>query len=429
MLSCQTLSARLASGAYDGRLSKCYPRTLDASKDRLQRVLEGFQRTFSADGAAPVALFSSPGRTEIGGNHTDHQHGRVLAASVDLDVLACAAPNGTSEIRVQSEGYPALTVDLNDLSPKQEEQNTSAALVRGVAAGIAARGFSLGGCDLYLSSCVPSGAGLSSSAAYEVLIGTVLNHFFCGGVLTPVELAQIGQRAECDYFGKPCGLMDQSACAVGGTVFIDFHTPNAPIVQKIDWDFGSSGHALCIVDTGSSHDDLTDEYAAVTREMGAIAAFFGQTVLREVDEGIFRTRIPTLRTQVGDRAVLRAMHFFADDHRAAQEAEALSAGDFHRFLQLVRASGLSSALRLQNVWPGGEPREQAVLLTLALAEDVLEGAGAVRVHGGGFAGTIQAFVPQEKLAVFTAAMEGLVGSGRCHTVAIRPEGGCVLIDQ
>ena len=428
MLSCQTLSTRLDAGAYDARLAQCYPRDLSAAKDRIQRVLEGFQRVFSAGADTPVALFSSPGRTEIGGNHTDHQHGRVLAASVDLDVLACAAPNGTESIRVQSEGYPALTVALDDLSPKQEEQNTSTALVRGVAAGIAAKGFSLGGCDLYLSSCVPSGAGLSSSAAYEVLIGTVLNHFFCRDTLTPVELAQIGQRAECDYFGKPCGLMDQCACAVGGTIFIDFRTPDAPLVQKIDWDFGASGHTLCIVDTGSSHDDLTDEYAAITREMGAVAAAFGQEVLREVDEDAFRTQLPALRSKVGDRAVLRAIHFFADDRRAVQEAAALKTGNFEAFLNMVNASGLSSSLRLQNTWSIRDPRQQAIPLALTAGAYILDGMGAIRVHGGGFAGTIQAWVPEDRVELFKTGMETLLGKGKCHILRIRPQGGCVVAE-
>ena len=433
MSSCETLLAALRSGGHDQVLAGLY--ALDGSQDSLDRararairVVEGFQAAFDPAGKADAALFSGPGRTEIGGNHTDHQHGHVLCGSVDLDMLACAAPNGLDVIRIRSEGYPALEVGLDDLLPHIEERNTSAALVRGVAAKIEGAGCSPVGFDAYITSNVLSGSGLSSSAAYEVLVGNILNFFCCGGHLTPVELAKIGQYAENVYFGKPCGLMDQMGSSVGGAVAIDFADPADPVVRQVGYDFSRSGHALCIVDTGSCHADLTDDYADITREMGAVAAHFGRQVLRDVPEADFRAAIPALRGECGDRAVLRAMHFYADDRKAVEEAAALEAGDFDRFLALVNASGLSSALHLQNTWSVADPRQQAIPLALAIGRELLEGTGACRVHGGGFAGTIQAFVPEERLAAFKAGMENLLGAGMCHILHIRPQGGCVVLD-
>ena len=356
----------------------------------------GFSKTF---GAAPAALFSGPGRTEIGGNHTDHQHGRVLCGSVDLDMLACAAPNGLNVVRIRSEGYPALEIDLSDLSCKPEEANTSAALVRGVAAKVK-----------------------------ETLVGNIFNRFCCGDRLDPITIAKIGQHAENVYFGKPCGLMDQMGSSVGACVAIDFNDPADPVVERVDYDFTQSGHALCIVDTCSSHGDLTDDYADITREMGAVSARFGKRFLRDVPEADFRASLPALRKACGDRAVLRAMHFYADDRRAVQEAQALKAGDFGRFLALVNASGLSSSLHLQNTWSTSAPEQQAVPMCLAVASELLEGTGAVRVHGGGFAGTIQAWVPNEKLDGFKSGMEALLGRDKCHVLHIRPQGGCVAAE-
>ena len=433
MSSCETLLAALRSGGHDQVLAGLY--ALDGSQDSLDRararairVVEGFQAAFDPAGKADAALFSGPGRTEIGGNHTDHQHGHVLCGSVDLDMLACAAPNGLDVIRIRSEGYPALEVGLDDLLPHIEERNTSAALVRGVAAKIEGAGCSPVGFDAYITSNVLSGSGLSSSAAYEVLVGNILNFFCCGGHLTPVELAKIGQYAENVYFGKPCGLMDQMGSSVGGAVAIDFADPADPVVRQVGYDFSRSGHALCIVDTGSCHADLTDDYADITREMGAVAAHFGRQVLRDVPEADFRAAIPALRGECGDRAVLRALHFYDDDRKAVEEAAALEAGDFDRFLALVNASGLSSALHLQNTWSIADPRQQAIPLALAIGRELLEGTGAIRVHGGGFAGTIQAFVPEERLAAFKAGMENLLGAGMCHILHIRPQGGCVVLD-
>ncbi len=422
----------LSDGQHDPVLAALYAldgtrESLDKARARAVHVVSRFIEEFSPASDAVAALFTGPGRTEIGGNHTDHQHGHVLCGSVDLDMLACAAPNGLDVIRVHSEGYPALEVALDSLSPREDEKNTSAALVRGVAAKIAELGHTLCGFDAYVTSNVLSGSGLSSSAAYEVLIGNILNHLCCGGALDPVEIAKIGQYAENVYFGKPCGLMDQMGSAVGGAVAIDFHDPASPVVRRADYDFSASGHALCIVDTASSHGDLTDDYADITREMGAVAAYFGQKFLRDVPEADFHAALPALRASCGDRAVLRALHYYEDDRRAVEEAEALAAGDFPRFLALVNASGLSSALHLQNTWSISDPRQQAIPVCLAVGRELLEGTGAIRVHGGGFAGTIQAFVPNDKLISFKSGMESLLGPSKCHILHIRPQGGIKII--
>ena len=431
MPTCSRLLTDLQSNVHDNALAALYAlgggsQQLEEARARTVHVTQSFIAHF---GDAPsAALFSGPGRTEIGGNHTDHQHGRVLCGSVDLDMLACAAPNGRNVVRVASEGYPALEVDLSDLDPKPEEKNTSAALVRGVAARIAQLGYKLSGFDACATSTVLSGSGLSSSAAYETLIGNIFNHFFCGRRLDPVTIAKVGQYAENVYFGKPCGLMDQMGSSVGGAVFIDFNDPANPVVEKVDYDFSQSGYALCIVDTGSSHGDLTDDYAAVTREMGAVAAHFGKSVLRDVPLEDLHAAIPALREECGDRAVLRAMHFYDDDRRAEEEAKALKAGHFDCFLGLVNASGLSSSLRLQNTWSVSDPRQQAIPLALTVGEYLLDGMGAIRVHGGGFAGTVQAFVPEERIELFKNGMEALFGAGKCHILHIRPQGGCVVAE-
>lgn len=430
MSSCQQLLDNLSAGTYDKHLAALYAldgsqASLDAARERAKGIVQAFASHFG-DGAHDAALFSGPGRTEIGGNHTDHQHGRVLCGSVDLDMLACAAPNSLNVVRFMSEGYPALEIDLSDLKPRKEEENTSAALVRGVAAKIKELGYPLSGFDAYANSTVLSGSGLSSSAAYEVLVGNIFNLFCCGGKLHPVIIAKIGQYAENVYFGKPCGLMDQMGSSVGSCVAIDFADPADPIVRRVDYDFAKSGYTLCIVDTCSSHGDLTQDYAGIPQEMGAVAAYFGKDYLHDVPEADFQAQIPALRMQCGDRAVLRAMHFYDDDRRAAQEAQALEAGEFDRFLDLVNASGQSSALYLQNTWSTADPSQQAIPMVLVIGTRLLEGTGAIRVHGGGFAGTIQAFVPNDKLDRFKAGMEALLGQGKCHILHIRPQGGCVI---
>ena len=431
MSSCENLLRALRAGDYDHSLAGLYAldgraESLEAARDRAIRVVENFQKTYHPRPDSQAALFSGPGRTEIGGNHTDHQHGRVLCGSVDLDMLSCAAPNGLRVIRIRSEGYPPLEVDLDKLLPREAERNTSAALVRGVAAKISEMGYTLSGFDAYVVSSVLSGSGLSSSAAYETLLGNIINTFFCGGELTAIQIAKIGQYAENVYFGKPCGLMDQMGSSVGGAVAIDFADPAAPAVEQVSYDFTASGHALCIVDTGSCHADLTDDYADITREMGAVAAYFGKQVLRDVPEEDFFEAISSLRVCCGDRAVLRAMHFYGDDRRAVEEAKALAAGDFQGFLDLVNQSGQSSALHLQNTWSPADPKQQAIPISLALGKRLLDGAGAIRVHGGGFAGTIQAFVPNDRVEAFRKGMERVLGTGRCHILHIRPQGGCMI---
>lgn len=430
MQTCKELLTKLSARAYDerlGRLYCCEGAALAHVRERIAAAVARYREVFTAPEESPVAVFSGPGRTELGGNHTDHQHGKVLCASVNMDMLACAAPNATTIARIHSEGYPVLEVDLSDLTVHAEEAETSQSLVRGVAAGIVERGGAVAGFDAYMCSEVPAGSGLSSSAAYEVLVGVMMNHLF-GNTLNPVEIAQVGQFAENKFFGKPCGLMDEMASSVGGAVAIDFKDPAAPVVRRIGYDFTKSGHTLCVINSGADHADLTAEYAAITAEMFAVAGSFGKHVLRDVDEAEFKRRIPELRGIHGDRAVLRAIHFFAESERAGAEADALDRGDFDGFLSLVRESGRSSSLWLQNTYVAADAHHQAIPMALAVAESVLNGAGAVRVHGGGFAGTVQAFVPNGLLDAFRTRMEELLGAGMCHVLAIRPEGGCVLID-
>ena len=416
----------LACGELDGILEHLqYGNPADA-RQRVEEVLDGFQRTFGVGEEIPVALCSAPGRTEICGNHTDHQHGRVLAAAVNLDFLACAAPNGTNTIRFQSQGWPMVEVELDTLEPKRDERESTAALVRGMAAQAAQRGYSVAGFDVYAVSDVLPGSGLSSSAACEVLLGVIENHLFCSDELDPVVIAQMGQKAENVFFGKPSGLMDQTASSVGGAVAIDFADPASPVVRSMTVDLTKEGYALCIIDSGASHADLTAEYAAVPQEMGAVAAFFGKTVLREVKETDVLKELPQLRRAVGDRAVLRALHFFDDDKRVGQQADALEKGDFDAFLDLVNQSGRSSWELLQDITPAGAVNEQAMAVALTVAERALAGRGACRVHGGGFAGTIQAFVPLDSLKEFQTQVEAVLGTGSCHVLSIRPVGGTVL---
>ena len=370
-------------------------------------------------------IFSAPGRTELGGNHTDHQHGLVLAAAVTLDTKAAAAENDGSCIRVISEGYAPVTVRLDELAVHPEERNTTAALVRGVAAGFTRRGHNVRGFDAYVVSDVLPGSGLSSSAAFEVLIGTVIN-VMSGCALSPAEVARIGQYAENEYFGKPSGLMDQTASAVGGIVAIDFADPAAPVIQPVEFDFAGCGHALCIIDSGANHAELTEEYAAIPNELKAVCRVFGRECLREVDESEFYARITDVRRAAGDRAALRAAHVFSENKRCAEETAALGRGDFERFLRLVSESGRSSWMYLQNVIPIGSTARQELAFALLLCERLLGGRGAFRVHGGGFAGTVQAFVPEDILEEFRAGIDAVLGKGSCDVLSIRREGGCMM---
>ena len=380
----------------------------------------GFAASF---GGAPERYFSAPGRTEIGGNHTDHQRGRVLAGAVNLDTVAAVRPNGTNVIRIQSLGYPLCEVDLADLKPNEAEFNTTVSLIRGVAARFVELGCKVEGFDAYCESTVLPGSGLSSSAAYEVLIGTIINHLFFEGKISQPEVAQIGQYAENVFFGKPCGLMDQTASAVGGLVTIDFADKDHPAIRSVNFDFASCGHALCIIDSRASHADLTDEYAAVPNEMKQLAKHLGKEVLTEIAEEDFYAAIPELRAHYGDRAVLRGVHEYQENARVLKQVAALENGNFDEFLRLIKESGFSSWMYLQNVIPAGYKEHQDMAIALALCEKYLQGKGAYRVHGGGFAGTVQAFVPNNMLDSFVAGVDAVLGEGACHVLSIRPEGG------
>lgn len=427
MVSTAIVKKNLESGVYNEKIAQIYGNTKspDIYAKRFLSVMEGFKANFGESNE--IALFSAPGRTEIGGNHTDHQHGCVLAGSVDLDIIAAAAPNGKDFIRIQSEGFPLDTVYLNDLDVKEAEFNQAKSLIRGIVAKLRGLGCDVRGFDAYTTSNVLKGSGLSSSAAFEVLVGNIANGLFCDGKVSDVEIAKIGQYSENVYFGKPCGLMDQMACSVGGIISIDFADTQQPLIKKIGFDFAAANHALCIIDSGADHADLTDEYAAIPREMCAVANFFKKDYLRQVEKEQVLQNIPALRKAAGDRAVLRALHYFADNDRALQEARVLEQGDFDCFLSLVRESGRSSYMYLQNVCVCGSAREQAVGIVLALCDTLLGDRGAYRVHGGGFAGTVQAFVPLDMLSGFQSGIEQAVGAGNCHVLTVRPVGGIRLV--
>ena len=427
MKSIPVWKQELSDGVHAARLASlycCAPAETASEAARYAAVLDGLEKTFGSH--AEAGLYSAPGRTEIGGNHTDHQHGRVLAGSVNIDMIAAAAPNDKNQLRVQSEGYDLCVIDLNGLEARKEEENTTAALLRGECAAFTQRGAKLAGLDVYISSNVPKGSGVSSSAAFEVLIGVILNDCFMTEKVSPLAIAQIGQWAENVYFGKPCGLMDQMASSVGNIITIDFASPAKPVVEPVAVDFSKAGLALCILDSGADHADLTDEYAAIPAECRAVAAVCGGEVLRDVPFETFLAKLPECRRQCGDRAVLRAFHVYADNDRVAKQVAALHNGDFGTFLCLVNESGCSSWEYLQNVIPAGYKEHQEVGVTIAAAKHLLGDKGAVRVHGGGFAGTVQAFVPVEMLDEFKAGMEAILGEGRCHVLSIRPEGGAVL---
>ena len=427
MKSVSAWKQELSSGAHAARLASlycCAPEETAPQAARYEAALNGLETTFGPH--AEAGLYSAPGRTEIGGNHTDHQHGRVLAGSVNIDMIAAAAPNSLNQLRVQSEGYDLCVISLDDLTARKEEENTTISLLRGECEAFRQWGAKLAGLDVYISSNVPKGSGVSSSAAFEVLIGVILNDRFMTDKVSPIEIAQIGQWAENVYFGKPCGLMDQMASSVGNIITIDFADPAHPNVEPVQVDFSKAGLALCILDSCADHADLTDEYAAVPAECRAVAAVCGGEVLRDVPFETFLAKLPECRRQCGDRAVLRAFHVYADNDRVAKQVAALREGDFGTFLRLVSESGHSSWEYLQNVIPAGYKEHQEMGVTIAAAKHYLNGKGAVRVHGGGFAGTAQAFVPVEMLADFKKNMEAILGEGRCHVLSIRPEGGAVL---
>ena len=394
--------------------------------ERFLDVLSDFGEYFDKNEEREVSLFSAPGRSEVCGNHTDHNHGRVLAAGISLDAIAVASKNDTGVVSIKSKGYPMDVISCDALSVDESNFGKSSELIKGILSRFKQLGYNIGGFDAATASKVLSGSGLSSSAAFEVLVCTILNHLYNDGKIDPVEIAQISQYAENVYFGKTCGLLDQTACSVGGFVTIDFNDPSKPIIKKVNFDFASCGHSLCIVDTKGDHSDLTDEYAAVRAEMEAVAAFFGKKVLRELDKQTVIENAADIRAAVSDRAVLRAIHFFNDDERVVKEVEALESGDFALFKKLTIESGRSSYMYNQNVYACSSPLSQPLSLALAVSEELLKGKGAWRVHGGGFAGTIQAFVPNEMLDEYKNTMNSIFGSDACHVLSIRPMGGAKL---
>lgn len=394
--------------------------------ERYKKAVQSFKELY---GDCEYRVFSASGRTEVGGNHTDHNFGKVLAAGVSLDVIAVVKQTDDNIIEVKSEGFPKDVVDISDLSIHADEEGKSSSLIRGVAAGFNNKNYGIGGFKAYTTSNVLKGSGLSSSAAFEVLIGTILNYLYNNLKATNVEIAQIAQYAENVYFGKPSGLMDQMASSVGSFITIDFKDPENPVIEKIDFDFNNSGHSLCIVDTKGNHADLTPEYAAIPQEMKAVAGFFGKQVLREITLSDVLENIAELRNKYGDRAVLRALHFLNENETVDREAKALQDGDFNAFLKEITNSGNSSYKYLQNIYANKSPEEQGLAIGLNLAEMVLDGEGACRVHGGGFAGTIQAFVPNSKLEKFKETLNGCFGDGSCHVISIRPVGGIEVADD
>lgn len=407
-------------GKFDESFSMLYSDTSFA-KERYSAACDSFKELFCE--AENIRLFSAPGRTEIGGNHTDHQHGCVIAGSVNLDVIAVVALNGEDKIRIKSEGFPMDTIELSDLEKSEKEYGRASALIRGVCKKFADMGCELKGFNAYTTSNVLKGSGLSSSAAFEVLLGNILNGLFNENRTDAIEIAKIGQFAEREYFGKPCGLLDQMASSLGGFTYADFSNPADPITQSITLDIKKFGYTLCVVDTGGNHSDLTDDYAAITVECREISEKMGVSFLREVDTDAFYGRIAELREACGDRAVLRAIHFFDEQGRVEGQKKALAEGDFDTFLKLVNESGQSSYDYLQNLYSPSSPKEQGLSLAIALTKKFLNGKGACRVHGGGFAGTIQCYIPTEKFDEYKAMIEAAYGEGACQEITVRPVGG------
>lgn len=401
-------------------LNEIYGADAALQTTRYENAVLEFKKLF---GDVKYRFFSASGRTEVGGNHTDHNFGCVMAAGVSLDVIAVVEPTDEMVITIKSEGYDRDDVDITNLTPVKSEENTTAALIRGVAAGFVNRGRKIGGFRAYTTSNVLKGSGLSSSAAFEVLVGTILNNVYNNGEISDVEIAQVSQYAENVFFGKPSGLMDQMASSVGSFITIDFADEKNPVIKKVNFDFASCGHALCIVDTKGNHADLTPEYASIPAEMKSVAKCFGKNVLREITKEQLLENFTAVREKCGDRAALRALHFFDDNQRVAKESAALESGNFDEFLALINESGASSYDYLQNIYAPKNPAEQGLAIGLYMAKSVLGKRGACRVHGGGFAGTIQAFVPNDLLETFKATLNGVFGEGSCHVLSVRPFGG------
>ena len=426
-MNTRTLLAGIESGNFDAALSSLYGADmLDVQRARYAKAVNEFVAIYGE--AEDVNVFTVAGRSEISGNHTDHNHGCVIAASINLDIIAVAAKNGENTIRIKSEGFPEDVVDITDETVDEAKFFTSGAIISGVCKGFKNNGFAIGGYNAYTTSSVLKGSGLSSSAAFEDMVGNILNYFFNDGKIDNAEIAKISQFAENKYFGKPCGLMDQVACAVGGFVAIDFADPTKPIIEKMDFDLTAHGYSLCIVSTGGNHADLNEEYASVPAEMKAAASHFGKPVLREVALEDLIAAIPALREEHGDRAILRAFHFINENKRVKAQTEALRRGDLDSFFDGVLASGNSSFEYLQNVYTTKNVSEQGLSLALALAQYYLaDRGGAWRVHGGGFAGTTQAYVRNEDVAGYRALMDGAFGEGACIVLRVRGIGAGKVI--
>lgn len=427
MINTKNLIEEIKKGALDEKLLDIYidETKLEYQKARYVKAIEKFEKIY---GETDITVFSAPGRTEVGGNHTDHQHGEVLAASINNDAIAIVEPTDEAVVKVVSDGYSMIAVSLDNLELDEEEKESTLSLIKGVLAGVKNRGYKVGGFKAYITSDVLIGAGLSSSAAFETLIGTIASGLYNDMQISATEIAIIGQYAENVYFGKPCGLMDQMACSVGSLVHIDFANPKEPVVEKVEFDMAKYGYSLCITDTKGSHSDLTGDYAAVPAEMKAVAACFGKEVLREISFEQLMEKVGEIRKAVGDRGVLRAIHFIEENKRVQVEVDALKNSEIEKFLDTVKASGNSSYKYLQNVYTNNDVQHQNVSLALAVSEIVLaDGAGVCRVHGGGFAGTIQAFVKNKKVAEYKASMEKIFGKGSCDVLKIRKYGGMRVV--
>lgn len=420
------LKEALKEGKYNQLLKDIYvdESVLAYQQERYIKALESFEKIY---GEKEVEIYSAPGRSEVGGNHTDHQYGKVLATSINLDAIAIVAPKDEAVIDLKSEGYDRIQVDLDHLDKNDVKEGSSESLIAGVAFKLKEEGYKIGGFEAYVTSDVLNGAGMSSSAAFEVLIGNILSGLYNDMKISPVFLAQAGQFAENEFFGKPCGLMDQMASSVGGLINIDFEDPKNPKIKKVEVDFEEYGHSLCIVDTKGSHADLTDDYAAIPEEMKEVAGFFDKAVLREVDKDDFYLNLPKIREILGDRAVLRAMHLFEENKRVDEQVKALEDGDFETFKKLIKESGNSSFKYLQNVYSNHDLNNQSVSIGLAMSDISLGDRGVSRVHGGGFAGTIQAFVPNDIVGMYKKNMEHVFGEGACHVLKVRPYGGMKVL--
>lgn len=422
----QTLIEEFKQGKHNELLKDIYvdEAVIEYQQERYIKALESFEKIY---GEKEVEIYSAPGRSEVGGNHTDHQFGKVLATSINLDAIAIVAKRDDDVIDLKSEGYERIIVSLSSFDPAKAEKGTSQALIQGVASKLKEEGYKIGGFEAYVTSDVLNGAGMSSSAAFEVLIGNILSGLYNDMKIDPVFLAQAGQYAENVYFGKPCGLMDQMASSIGGLINIDFEDPQSPKIKKVEVDFEEYGHSLCIVDTKGSHADLTDEYAAIPEEMKRVAAYFGKEILKQVDKNEFYTNIPEIRKVAGDRAVLRAMHWFEETDRVIDQVNALEEENFEEFKKLIKSSGDSSFKYLQNVYSVKNLSRQEMAVGLALSDVILKGKGVSRVHGGGFAGTIQAFVPNDIVDIYKKNMEDIFGEDACHVLKIRKYGGMKVL--